>query len=102
MIDTARRQVWCGGASIELRRKEFDLLLYLAARPGRTYSCEQLREIVWASTFRTEPRKTVVTHVERLRRKLEKNPTHPRLLLSAGADGYVFAPAGRADRRRAA
>lgn len=69
-IDLERRQVTCEGRSIELRTKEFDLLVALARNPGVVLSRDRLLEIVWGYDFLGESR-TVDVHLSRLRDKLE-------------------------------
>ncbi|HEX2622495.1 MAG TPA: response regulator transcription factor [Phototrophicaceae bacterium] len=70
MIDPDRRSVHVGGKTVELRMKEFDLLLLLARHPGRVFSREKLLEIVWGYDFAGETR-TVDVHVAHLRHKLQ-------------------------------
>jgi two-component system, OmpR family, alkaline phosphatase synthesis response regulator PhoP len=70
MIDPERRVAQVEGKPVELRMKEFDLLLLLARNPGRVFSREKLLEIVWGYDFAGETR-TVDVHVAHLRHKLE-------------------------------
>jgi DNA-binding response OmpR family regulator len=70
LIDPERRVVQINGASVDLRMKEFDLLLLLAKHPGRVFSREKLLEIVWGYDFAGETR-TVDVHVAHLRHKLQ-------------------------------
>lgn len=70
MIDPDRRTVKVGGRLVELRMKEFDLLLTLAKDPGLVFSREKLLEIVWGYDFAGETR-TVDVHIAHLRHKLE-------------------------------
>ncbi len=70
LIDPERRVVLVNGQPVELRMKEFDLVLLLARNPGRVFSREKLLEIVWGYDFAGETR-TVDVHVAHLRHKLE-------------------------------
>lgn len=69
-IDPARRAVTVGGEQVELRMKEFDLLLALAQNPRIVFSREKLLNIVWGYDFAGETR-TVDMHVAHLRHKLD-------------------------------
>lgn len=69
-IDPERRTVKVDGKSVDLRMKEFDLLLTLARDPGLVFSREKLLEIVWGYDFAGQTR-TVDVHIAHLRHKLE-------------------------------
>jgi two-component system, OmpR family, alkaline phosphatase synthesis response regulator PhoP len=69
-IDPARRTVHAGQREIELRTKEFDLLLTLAENEGIVLSREKLLELVWGFDFYGQTR-TVDVHVAHVRNKLE-------------------------------
>lgn len=88
-IDVERRLVRRAGCEIELTAKEFDLLLYLANHPGRVYSREQLLGAVWGYTH-TGYGQTVNSHINRLRAKLECDPSLPEYVLTVWGVGYKF------------
>lgn len=69
-IDPERRMVKVGGRTVDLRMKEFDLLMTLARDPGVVFSRERLLEIVWGYDFAGETR-TVDVHIAHLRHKLD-------------------------------
>jgi DNA-binding response OmpR family regulator len=69
-IDPDRRVVEIGTQAVDLRMKEFDLLLVLARNMGRVFSRERLLEVVWGYDFAGETR-TVDVHIAHLRHKLE-------------------------------
>src|SRR5512142_2287643 len=69
-IDPARRTAHIGDREIELRTKEFDLLLVLAENDGIVLSREKLLDLVWGFDFYGQTR-TVDVHVAHLRNKLE-------------------------------
>ncbi|MFO7323883.1 MAG: response regulator transcription factor [Chloroflexota bacterium] len=69
IISPDRRLVTVDGKPIDLRMKEFDLLLALAEHPGIVFSREKLLNIVWGYDFAGETR-TVDVHVAHLRHKL--------------------------------
>jgi DNA-binding response OmpR family regulator len=68
VIDRAARRVLLRGADVKLTTREFDLLSYLLAHPGRVHTRYVLLENVWGSEFSGE-RKTVDVHIRWLREK---------------------------------
>lgn len=89
-IDTNRRLVDRAGESVELTRLEFDLLAFLAGRPGQVVSRDELLESVWESSAEWQDPATVTVHVRRLRQKLEADPSSPDHLLTVYGVGYRF------------
>jgi DNA-binding response OmpR family regulator len=89
-IDPARRRVRVGGRDVELTDQEFRLLYLLASHAGIVFSREALLSKIWrGDTFVTV--RSVDTLVKRLRRRIESNPKHPRLLMTVWGVGYKFA-----------
>jgi DNA-binding response OmpR family regulator len=92
-IDPSRRVVERGDTSVPLTTLEFDLLYFLAARPGRVFSREALMEHVWG-TERVVDERSIDSLVSRLRRKLERDPAAPAYLQTVWGAGYrLMAPA---------
>lgn len=89
-IDTARRQVSVNESPVTLTAKEFDLLLHFARHPGRVYSRIQLLDEVWGYSHEGYEH-TVNSHINRLRAKIEENPSKPRYVLTVWGVGYKFA-----------
>jgi two-component system response regulator ResD len=90
-IDPATRGVTLAGEEISLTQREFDLLAYLAAHPGRVFSRDQLMEAVWEYPFFTDT-STVTVHVRRLRAKLGDDPSEPRFIETVWGVGYRLRP----------
>jgi DNA-binding response OmpR family regulator len=88
-INTGAREVAVRDAPVTLTAHEFDLLLYLASYPGRTFTREQLMEAVWDDAFAPDS-SAVTVHVHRLREKIEADLEHPRHLLTVWGEGYRF------------
>jgi DNA-binding response OmpR family regulator len=88
-IDPARRTVERDGAPVPLTTLEFDLLHFLASRPGRVFSREALMEHVWGSDRFVDDR-SIDSLVSRVRRKLEADPSKPRWLQTVWGAGYRF------------
>ena len=99
MIDALTRQVSLDGQPIDLSRKEFDLLLALAQRPGEVVTKRELLADVWRQTYGGGDR-TVDVHLSWLRRKLGETAAEPRYLHSVRGVGVRLAapdeePGGR-------
>lgn len=90
-IEPASRRVLLEGQELDLTMREFDLLAYLAARPGRVFSRDQLMEAVWESPFFTDT-STVTVHIRRLRAKLGDDSAEPRFIETVWGVGYRFRP----------
>jgi two-component system alkaline phosphatase synthesis response regulator PhoP len=84
-----RRIVFRGGKQVDLRPKEFDLLIALLAHDGNAISRKDLLVEVWGYGVGTASR-TVDTHIGELRRKLEKDPSAPEHILTVRKSGYRF------------
>ena len=93
-IDPASREVWVRGATVELTRKEFDLLLHFAQNAGRAYSRAQLLDAVWGYSHDGDEH-AVNCHINRLRAKIESVPAKPTLLLTVWGVGYKFTSSPR-------
>lgn len=90
-IDPAGRTVLMDGRRVPLTPREFDLLLFMASRPGQVFTREELMDAVWRFPFYSETT-TVTVHVRRLRAKLERDPAHPRHIETVWGVGYRFRP----------
>jgi len=90
-IEPATRSAFLDGEELSLTMREFDLLAYLAAHPGRVYSRDQLMEAVWGEPF-FEDTSTVTVHVRRLRAKLGDDPAEPRFIETVWGIGYRLRP----------
>ncbi len=88
-IDILRRRVLVGNRIVELTVKEFDVLSFFVRHPGRPFTREELLEAVWnASSMGYAD--TVGAVILRLRRKIERNPSSPELILTVRGIGYRF------------
>ncbi len=88
-VDTGRRQVRVDGDVVEVTNKEFDLLATFLQHPGRVFSRQDLLELVWGYEYAGYSH-TVNSHINRLRRKIELNPSEPRLIQTVWGVGYRF------------
>jgi DNA-binding response OmpR family regulator len=87
--DPLQRRVVLREKSIQLKPKEFDLLVYLMQQRGRVLTRDQLLEKVWGYTFGGDTR-TVDVHIRWLREKIEEDPGTPRRLETVRGVGYRF------------
>ncbi len=85
-IDAERHVVTLDGTDLALTTREFDLLAYLARRPGRTVSREQLLAEVWGWTVGDVS--TITVHVRRLREKIEADAAAPEIIATVWGVGY--------------
>ena len=92
-IDPATREVHRDGQPIELTAREFDLLEHFARRPGRVFRRSDLLSSVWG-TGHDGYEHTVNSHINRLRAKIEKDPSDPQMIVTVWGVGYKFAPDG--------
>lgn len=92
-IDPGRREVLRDGRAVETTSLEFDLLYFLARRPGRVYSREALMDQVWGQDRVVDDR-SIDSLVSRLRRKLEPEPAKPCYITTVWGAGYRFADGG--------
>lgn len=89
IIDHGKRKVMLNGSRLELTPKEYDLLLLLARHPGKSYSREDLLNIVWGYEF-SGYEHTVNSHINRLRSKIEPDFSKPHYILTTWGIGYRF------------
>jgi len=89
-IDPARRRVKANGEDVDLTAQEFRLLQVLTSHPGIVFSREALLTRVWPDhTYVTE--RSVDSLVKRLRRRIEKDPADPKIILTVWGSGYKCA-----------
>ena len=86
-LDSWGRSVALNGVRVELTAREFDLLRWFVGHPNRVFSRAELLDAVWGSGY-TGFEHTVNSHLNRLRSKLELDPTHPVLLITVRGGGY--------------
>lgn len=88
-ILTDRFEVWVRGEQIEITPKEYELLVYMTDRQGRTLSREQLLTQVWQFDYLGETR-IVDVHISNLREKIERNNKNPEYIITVRGFGYRF------------
>ena len=86
------RRVFVGGREVALARREYELLLFLASNPDIVFSRETLFERVWGEDPLGDAA-TVTVHVNRIRDKIEKDPSRPEISKRSGAPAIALRPA---------
>ena len=89
-IDSSRREVRLDDQLIDLTAREFDLLSYFARNPGRVFRRADLLDEVWGYGHEGYEH-TVNSHINRLRAKIEHNPSKPEMIVTVWGVGYKFA-----------
>ncbi len=88
-IDSGKRSVTVADRTVELTAREFDLLLFFAKNPGRVFSRVQLLDKVWGYNHDGYEH-TVNSHINRLRSKIEQDPSNPQYVITVWGVGYKF------------
>jgi DNA-binding response OmpR family regulator len=88
-IDLLSRKVVAQGKPVSLTNKEYELLAILAQNPNIVFSYNQLLESVWQYRYSYDYR-TVMVHINRLRKKIEQNPSKPHYIITVRGIGYKF------------
>src|SRR5471030_1050559 len=89
VIDPITREVVLNQLPVDLTPREFDLLYFFAKNPGKVFSRLSLLNQVWGYQHEGYEH-TVNTHINRLRIKIETNPTEPERILTVWGMGYKF------------
>ena len=92
-LDTGTRELLRDdGVTVPLSTGEYDLLIAFVERPQRVLSRDQLLDLARGRAANAIDR-SIDTQVSRLRKKLELDPTDPKIIKTVWGGGYMFAPA---------
>jgi two-component system response regulator RegX3 len=89
-IDPARHSIVVDGRPVSLTPSEYRLLLLLAEEPDRVFSRTQIMEHLWQTPFVGDAR-ACDAHISHLRRKIERDPSHPTRIVTVREAGYKLA-----------
>jgi DNA-binding response OmpR family regulator len=89
IIDETRREITQNGNPLNLKPKEYELLLFFAQHKSQALSRELILEKVWGWEYFGDSR-TVDVHVRWLREKIEKDPAQPKRIITIRSTGYRF------------
>lgn len=88
-LNTGTHRVFADGQEIELKNKEYELLLFLMLHVDMVFNRETLYERVWGLEAMGD-NATVAVHINRIREKIEKDPSNPRHIETVWGAGYRF------------
>ncbi len=88
-INTAAHKVFVNGKEIQLTTKEYDLLIFLASNPNIVFTKEHLFDSIWGDEFYGDTA-TVSVHIQKIRKKIEKDPSNPEMIETLWGTGYRF------------
>jgi len=91
-LDFERRQLTVRGEEVHLTPKEFDVLKHLIANQGKPLSHRRILQSVWGPDYGEETENLRVV-INQLRKKIEKDPAHPKFIRTEPWVGYRFLPA---------
>lgn len=97
-IDLQNRRVRLNQIPVDLTAKEWELLILFAKNPGRTYSRQELLDLVWGYQYDGYSH-TVNSHINRLRNKIEEDPAQPKYVLTKRGLGYRFTDVNELEMR---
>ena len=92
VLDLARHVVTVDGRHVNLTPSEFRLLLLFAEEPERPFTRQQIMEHLWQTPYVGDTR-ACDAHISNLRRKIERDPTHPERIVTVREVGYKLVPA---------
>ncbi|MGB2663587.1 MAG: response regulator transcription factor [Candidatus Acidiferrum sp.] len=90
-VDFESRRVTVGGEQVHLAPKEFEVLRHLIANLGKPVTHRRLLQIVWGPEYGEETENLRVV-INQLRKKIEKDPSQPKFILTEPWVGYRFQP----------
>ncbi|MGE3728413.1 MAG: response regulator transcription factor [Candidatus Sericytochromatia bacterium] len=90
-IDVLKRQVFIEKIEVQLTKKEFDILMLLASRPGQVFTREHILDVIWHDDANVSDR-TVDVHIGRLREKIIVDPEKPPHVETVRGVGYRCNP----------
>lgn len=89
-VDTELLTVYKDGGALDLTQREYELIRFLAAHPGKVFSREALMEHVWNYDGYVGDVRAVDVAIRRLREKLEDDPAEPKFIITRRGLGYLF------------
>ncbi|HIR84021.1 MAG TPA: response regulator transcription factor [Candidatus Galloscillospira excrementavium] len=88
-LNTATRRVYVNGQEVELKNREYELLHFLMLHPDMVFSREALYEKIWGLDAMGD-NATVAVHINRVREKIEPDPSRPQYIQTVWGAGYRF------------
>jgi DNA-binding response OmpR family regulator len=88
-INTASHRVFVNGKEIQMTSKEYAILVFLALNPNIVFTKEQIFDRVWGDEIYSDTA-TVPVHIQKIRKKIEKDPSSPEFIETLWGTGYRF------------
>lgn len=90
-IDTASHKIFVNEREVQLTTKEYEVLLFLASNPNIVFSKEHIFSTIWSDEYCGDTA-TVAVHIQKIRKKIEKDPANPEYIETLWGSGYRFNP----------
>lgn len=90
-INTASHKVYVNGKEVQFTAKEYELLLFFASNPNILFSKERIFDLLWGAEYYGDLA-TVPVHIQKIRKKIEKDPANPEYIETVWGTGYRFNP----------
>jgi DNA-binding response OmpR family regulator len=97
-LNKAAAQLLIDGVDVACPAKEFELLTFLCEHPNQVFTALQLYDRVWGTALMGDE-KTVVIHISRLRKRIERDASDPRIIVNIRGIGYKFIPPRKDEER---
>lgn len=88
-INATAHKIFVNGKEVALTTKEYELLLFLASNPNIVFSKEHLFDAVWGCDYLGDAA-TVPVHIQKVRKKIERDPSNPEIIETLWGTGYRF------------
>jgi len=88
-INTASHKVFVNGKEVQMTTTEYSLLVFFATNPNIVFSKEHIFETIWGNEYLGDTA-TVPVHVQKIRKKIEKDPSNPEYIETLWGAGYRF------------
>lgn len=88
-INTAAHKVFINGKEVQLTTKEYELLYFLASNPNIVFTKDQIFDSIWGNDYYGDTA-TVPVHIQKIRKKIEKDPSNPEFIETLWGTGYRF------------
>jgi Response regulators consisting of a CheY-like receiver domain and a winged-helix DNA-binding domain len=88
-INTASHKVLVNGKEVQLTAKEYELLVFLASNPNIVFTKEHIFDTIWGQEYAGDAA-TVPVHIQKIRKKIEKDPSNPEFIETLWGSGYRF------------